>query len=146
MVTRQTAAVHVEASDARPAGRLLGGTTAAAIAVVPSLIFHAGEWYFVWLGVPIAALLGAWLAPSIRPSRPFPVGTVTGMSILTVVLGAEATGVAAALPAVDLERIVMGLVFGTYGLVILGLPALVVTVPCAFAWAWLTRWLLGADR
>jgi hypothetical protein len=105
-----------------------------------------------WLGSPAAALAGWIVGPRIRPGKGF-VGAALAMAILTTVVadaiivlvwvtttmasGATSTPIATALGG--------SLVLWGLGLVFVGIPMLLVTVPCGLIWAAFVRRSAGPN-
>jgi hypothetical protein len=160
-VTAEAVAIR---SDARSLGARAGVTVAMPIAVVVasigSLIALSGDrdalpavsWGAVLALAAIlsATCVGALFGPRlIRDAVAFRSGSVLGMSVVAIVIGAHAVGAgiaAAVAVSVGPNAAVLGWipVAGTVGLVVFGLPALVIVVPHAVAWRWLMRRWLGA--
>ena len=139
----------------RRGSRLLGGGTAAVIAIAANVIaftvdapgpFPQSGLPYLALGIPAAALVGAWLGPT--------VGELTGARSAAFLMAV------ATIPVAD-AFVVLAVLFATFfatpttvdpagpivalgaiwliGLVLVGLPMLVVTAPCAIVWALLVR-------
>ncbi len=101
-------------------------------------------------GLPGAALWGWRLAPRTVDGRTL-IGAIVPMAFLTCVSGAYAIALVLSLQniegfRVNLEGIAqtlfLSLGFALVGLVAYGLPALLVTVSCAYVWAHLVRAIL----
>ena len=133
--------------------RSLGALTAAMIALLAAgLALALGGDLFVLSAIPAAALVGAILGPSVWPGHSV-WGAVAAMAALTVVVadmfvlvgllvGAHLASGAAA--NADLAATIVGLGYiGLIGLVIVGVPMLIVTTPCAIAWALIVRHLVS---
>jgi hypothetical protein len=117
--------------DGRSVGRPLpGAVVGGLIALVPATAaLVAFDSLFLALGVPAAFAAGALVAPAVRTNAI--AEAVLAMAALTTLLG-EATMVVAQpsdLPTPgSIETFALGLIF-------VGVPLAVVTVPCALAWA-----------
>jgi hypothetical protein len=134
----------------RSASRRLGGLVAVAIAAPIGIgVLAFADTTFFLAGTPAAGIAGVWLGPKIR-SRSSIAVTAVSMALLTIVL-AEIVVCAWAITAPGLDRLATAdagsLMVGTIylamiGLVIVGIPMLMVTVPCGLAWAWIVRRLV----
>ncbi|MET0771683.1 MAG: hypothetical protein ABWZ82_01255 [Candidatus Limnocylindrales bacterium] len=159
-----TAVVAAARPDGRALGAKAGVTVAMPLAVVVasigSLIALSGDrdalpavlWGAVLALAAIvsATCVGALFGPRlIRDAVAFRSGSVLGMSVVAIVIGAYAVGAGiAAAVAVSVGPNVAVLAWfpfaGTIGLMIFGLPALAIVVPHAIAWRWLMRrWARG---
>jgi len=134
-------------SDTEPsmtASRPVGAGVATAIAVVAAFLgFAISQSGFLGVGVPAAAIAGWFLGPSIRTGRGV-VGPALGMAILTIaiadglfIVGAAGNSVGAGADAIG------GFVaLWSIGVVLVGIPMLILTVPCALLWAFIVRKLV----
>jgi hypothetical protein len=140
-----SAAVRDQAdSDTDPimiATRPVGAGVACAIAVVAAFLgFAISQSAFLGVGVPAAAIAGWFLGPSIHTGGGL-VGPAFGMAILTiavadglVIVGAAGNSGGAAADAI------WGYVgLWSIGIVLVGIPMLILTVPCALVWAFIVR-------
>jgi hypothetical protein len=112
-------------------GALIALAIAASVAIVTSPLFGS----FFAIGIPAATVLGALLGPSVRTGEPVD-GPVIAMATLTIPL-AEVVFVLSTPSATMSVASVLFVV--TYGLMYVGIPMLIVTVPCAIAWAMAVR-------
>jgi hypothetical protein len=121
--------------------RPVGAAVASAIAIVAAFVTYAiGHSDFLGLGVPAAAIAGWLLGPSVWRGGGL-AGPTLGMGMLTVaiadalfVLGATATPSEAAAGAIG-RYVALWVV----GLVLVGIPMLIVTVPCGLLWVFIMR-------
>jgi hypothetical protein len=156
-----SASVDREPTGESPAGvpvlrasRILGAGVAAVIAVAAALIAAGlnGGWLFA-LGIPAATVSGWALGPSVR-NVAWPLGATMGMAALTVAL-ADAIAVATiissgggyATDGVDPISAtafipVASAVIWLFGFIVVGLPALAITIPCAAIWSLVVRSLI----
>ena len=116
---------------------------AAAIAAIPAIaVFAIGHTWFFALGIPSAAISGWLIGPAIRSDGDI-FGPAMGMALLPIAIAdalfllrpdmTTATGADAIAP----------LLFGwLLGLIVIGFPMLIVTIPCAAIWALLVRRLV----
>ena len=111
-------------------GALFGGLMAVVPVVIALVAFRST---FLVLGVPAAIIAGAVVAPLVR-SRAI-AEAVIPMAALTTVL-AEVLSLVA--PPHDLPAPGSVELFA-FGLLLVGIPLAVVTVPCAMIWAHLVR-------
>lgn len=156
------AEAHARPVAERRASRLTGAAVAAGIALIATIVgvvldargpFLLGQVPFLAVGIPAAALVGASVAPSIG-ERTGAVQAGFVMAILTIavadaliVMGVLAASIVTAPLATDPLTAVIGLgALWLIGLVIVGLPMLVVTTPCAVAWACIVRLLVRRGR
>jgi hypothetical protein len=144
-----------EKLPARRGTRWLGAVVAIAIAAVPATagLFLAGNPFLV-LGLPAAAVAGVVLGPSIRAREPV-AGVVVAMATLSIGVG---YGIVVGSMIVDAAAGSSGLGFGPgsvwtgiayvamLGLMIVGVPMLLVTVPCAMVWGFVVRRLIEGGR
>lgn len=125
---------------ARTLGSAMALAFGAGTAVAGQLLVDG--WAVAWVGVPVAGLAGWWLGP--RATRG---GGALRMALICTVGGAILVGIliaaSAALapygpdlaPAEALVNVVGGgVVLGIIGILVFGLPALVVLIPIAFGW------------
>src|SRR5262245_6266025 len=151
-MTASTLPIEQSAPASRGASRILGAFVAVAIASVVTIVtIPMGPAPLFALGIPAAAIVGAWLGPQVRPAEGL--GTVIGLMATATVLVAETLllggWLVAALTIPDMSgstdlptAIAGGLFVGLIGLVIVGGPMLLVTTPCAAAWALIVRRLV----
>jgi hypothetical protein len=85
-----------------------------------------------FVGVPIAGLVGAWLAPRLDLTTGRPVATIIAMAATCTVVGAYAIGLFAG---------VYSPVLGTMGLLLFGTPVFVLLLLPAAVWAGGVRFL-----
>jgi hypothetical protein len=105
------------------------------------------------IGIPAATVAGWFLGPKIPPSGGL-AGVAAGMAILTiaiadalVVVPSTVISASSSYGASDpLSAVTSGLALWAIGLVFVGIPTLIVTVPCGFVWAVLVRRLAGRAR
>jgi hypothetical protein len=138
----------------RRATRGLGAAVGVAVAAAPAVAAYAyADTAFLAAGIPGALLVGALLGPRIRGDGPI-AGVVVAMATLAIVV-ADAVVCTWAIIEPGLERlggtdvatlIVGGIYIGAAGLVIVGVPMLLVTLPCAFVWALVVRELVRRGR
>jgi hypothetical protein len=140
-----SAAVRDQADgDTHPimtASRPVGAGVACAIAVVAALLgFAISQSGFLGVGVPAAAIAGWVLGPGIR-ARGGLVGPAFGMTILTIAVadGLFILGAAGNPGGATAEGIWGYVALWAIGLVIIGIPMLILTVPCALIWAYIVR-------
>jgi hypothetical protein len=118
----------------------VGAVVAAAIAVVPAIAgFAIAHTWFFALGIPSAAISGWLIGPAIRSEGGI-FGPTMGMALLPIAIAdaffllrpdmTTATGADAIAPL---------LVASILGLIIIGFPMVIVTIPCAVAWALVVR-------
>jgi hypothetical protein len=134
--------------------RALGAVVAAAVALVPATagLFLAGT-LFLAIGIPAAAIAGALLGPSIRSTSANGGATVL-MATLSVALGdaivvvwlilaagADASGLRSGAESVWSSSIHLGIL----GLAAVGIPMLLITIPCAIVWAVAVRSLVARE-
>ena len=133
---------HVRAEDVpiMAGSRPLGAAVAAGIAVIAAFLGYAiGQTEFLGLGIPAAAISGWLLSPGIR-SQGSIAGPAVGMAIISIaiadallVLGSVSSSAAGS------EAIVGAFALWAIGLVVVGIPMLIATAPCAIAWAVIVR-------
>jgi hypothetical protein len=130
-----------------------GAWIGAAIALLPTLAGLAAGVPLLALGIPAAAVAGGIVGPRVRPDRGV-VGVGLAMAVLTVLVadtivvgGLGLAGLAGSSPDASLISAAVGALFlWTVGLIVVGIPALAVTIPCGLAWAALARRRTGAAR
>jgi hypothetical protein len=123
------------------ASRPVGAGIACAIAVAAAFLgFAISQSGFLGVGVYAAAIAGWFLGPSIR-TRGGLAGPAFGMAILTIamadglfVLGAADNSGGAAADAIGGY-----LALWAVGIVLVGIPMLILTLPCALLWAFIVR-------
>ena len=139
-------------SIGRRATRTASAAVAAAIALLVTFVATSyGADPFVGLGIPSAAAVGAWLGPSVR-DRGGLGGPVIAMAIVTILLAEalllvgwlfQSASITSSGDAGDLIGTIVVLGWaGVIGLVIIGGPMLLLTTPCAIAWALILRQLV----
>ena len=107
------------------------------IAFVAGLIGLGFETPVLLIGIPAATVAGWFLGPKIPP-----IGGLAG-----VVVPSTVTSASSSYGASDpLSAVTSGLALWGIGLVFVGIPMLIVTVPCGFVWAVLVRRLAGRAR
>ena len=143
-----SAAVRDQAdSDTDPimiATRPGGAGVATAIAVVAAFLgFAISQSGFLGVGVPAAAIAGWFLGPSVRTGSGV-VGPALGMAILTIAVadGLFIVGAAGNSGGVAADGIGGYVALWSIGVVLVGIPMLIVTVPCALLWAFIVRKLV----
>lgn len=130
------------------ASRRLGAAVGAAVAGTVALIAAPLGAPFLALGIPAATVSGWWLGPGVRTTEGI-AGSSLKMAAATVIL-ADAmlmTGSAVVnfivvdpFGGTSITNLIAGSVFlFAAGLVIVGIPMLLVTIPCGLAWAALVR-------
>jgi hypothetical protein len=116
---------------------------AAAVAAVPAGAGLFGGTPFLVIGIPAAAIAGALLGPSIR-SGSANVGATAVMATLSVVVGdaivvgwmiLEASAGDSGLGLGDGSALAGIVYIGILGLAAVGIPMLLITIPCAIVWA-----------
>ena len=123
------------------------------IAFVAGLIGLGFETPVLLIGIPAATVAGWFLGPKIPPIGGL-AGVAAGMAILSiaiadalVVVPSTVTSASSSYGASDpLSAVTSGLALWGIGLVFVGIPMLIVTVPCGFVWAVLVRRLAGRAR
>ncbi|HTG42194.1 MAG TPA: hypothetical protein VK697_11345 [Methylomirabilota bacterium] len=131
-------------SDTDPimtASRPVGAAVACAIAVVAAFLgFAISQSGFLGVGVPAAAIAGWFLGPSIRTGGGL-FGPAFGMAIVTIAIadGLFIVGAAGNSGGAASEAIWGYLGLWAIGLLIVGIPMLILTVPCALVWAFIVR-------
>jgi hypothetical protein len=125
-------------------GTLFGALVGSAFA--GSVTSASPGFAFLWLGVPVAAVLGCCLGPSAAADRP---STAIRMATGCAMVGALLTGMLLSASIVPygtpagIERIgtilALGVVYGVFGALIFGLPSLLVLWPVARVWVRLVR-------
>jgi hypothetical protein len=123
------------------------------IAFVAGLIGFGFEAPFLLLGIPAATVAGGFLGPKV-PLSGGVAGVAVGMALLTtaiadalvVVPSAVASSASSFGPTEPLSAVVSGLALWVIGLVIVGIPMLVITAPCGLVWAVLVRALARRAR
>jgi hypothetical protein len=85
-----------------------------------------------FVGVPVAGLVGAWLGPRVNARSRVPIKVALAMAATCTVGGAYAVGLAAGIYAP---------LIGTLGLIYLGIPAFLLLLVPASAWATVTALL-----
>jgi hypothetical protein len=131
-----------------PASRATGAIVGAAIAVAAALVAAPLGSPFLALGIPAATASGWLLGPRIRPAESI-VDPALRMAAVTVVVADAFLMLASmvlSIVRVDpyggttiVDAIGGSLFLFTVGLVIVGIPMLLITVPCGLAWAGLVR-------
>ena len=115
----------------------LSATVALVIGAAATLIFHAVADPTVawpaWVGVPIAAIVGARYATRLERLDQMPVRQAMSMAVWCTVAGAFAVGVVTGGS--------FGLFLGVIGLLYLGVPVLLLLLLPAIAWACTTTFL-----
>jgi hypothetical protein len=106
------------------------------------------------IGIPAATVAGWFLGPKVSPSGGL-AGVAVGMAILTIAI-ADALVVVPTMVASSasssyggsdpLSAVTSGLALWGIGLVFVGIPMLIPTVPCGFVWAMLVRRLASRPR
>jgi hypothetical protein len=117
----------------RPWSALIALASAAFVAIIASPLFGS----FFAIGIPAATVLGALLGPSVRANQSVD-GPVIAMATLSIPL-AEIVFILSTPSATTRVESVLFVV--TYGLMYVGIPMLIVTVPCAIGWAMAVRGL-----
>ena len=120
--------------------RPLGAAVAAGIAVIAAFLgFAIGNTEFLGLGIPAAAISAWLLSPSIR-SQGGIAGPAVGMAVSSIaiadawlVLGSVSSSASGS------EAIVGAFGLWAIGLLVVGIPMLIVTAPCGIAWAVIVR-------
>lgn len=117
--------------------RLVGASVAVVIAMVIAGVASAA-WQFdgLWAGVPSVMLLGFWLGPR---TVDHPATAAVVLMIGAVALSALVVAMAGSTEAVANPLSIVAV--AVIGLVIFGLPALLVTGPAAVAWLLVMRWI-----
>ena len=140
------------AEPGRRGTRRLGAGLGVVIALVPAIAggIPTSSLFFA-LGIPAAGIVGGLLGPSVR-ERSGLGGTALSMAVLTIVvadlllLGGALIQVVispTSLGTTSVATAIFGLAYiGMIGLVIVGVPMLVVTIPCAFIWTFVLRRLV----
>jgi hypothetical protein len=137
-----------------PASRWLGAGVAFSIAFVAGLIGLGFDAPYLLLGVPAATIAGALLGPGIdawggigRMSVAMALETTAIADALVVMVAGAASLARSPGGGVDPLTSVAGAVaFWGIGLFVVGIPMLIVTVPCGLAWAVLVRMLARRSR
>jgi hypothetical protein len=122
------------------ANRPVGAAVGSAIAIVAAfLAYGIGQTDFLGVGIPAAALSGWLLGPTIQ-SRGGVVGPGIGMATLTIAI-ADALFILGSLadPASSVQTFSRAFELWLVGLVFVGIPMLVVTVPCGVVWVLAVR-------
>lgn len=137
-------AVALDARPSRGLGAGVGAVVAGAVALVAALLGAP----FLALGIPAATVSGWWLGPGIRPTEGI-AGAALKMATSTVILADAmlmagwAVGSLARmdpLGGTSITNMIAGSVFlFVAGLFIVGIPMLLVTIPCGLVWAALVR-------
>lgn len=135
------------ALDGRPSrglGAGVGVVVAGAAALVAALLGAP----FLALGIPAATVSGWWLGPGIRPTETI-AGSALKMAAATVILadamlmaGSAVVNLVHMDPfgGTSITNLISGSVFMfVAGLFIVGIPMLLVTIPCGLVWAALVR-------
>jgi hypothetical protein len=134
------------ALDGRPS-RLTGASVAIGIAGIAGLVGTGLGAPFLLLGIPAAMAAGWVLAPRVGPSTDL-AGLGAAMGGLTVVLADTMLMVGAAAASLDSNGdmprdLVAGVIGMTFfwmvGLLVVGLPVLILTIPCGVLWVFLVR-------
>jgi hypothetical protein len=136
-----------------PAGRWPGAAVGFSIAFVAGLIGLAFEAPFLLLGIPAATVAGWFLGPAVRPDGGM-ADPAIGMAVMTIAIAdalvvavSAVASLASSFGGIDpLTAVARGLALWGIGLVIVGIPMLVITVPCGLAWAALVRVLARRPR
>jgi hypothetical protein len=130
-----------------------GSGVAFSIAFVAGLIGLGFETPVLLIGIPAATVAGWFLGPKVPVSGGL-AGVAAGMAILTIAI-ADALVVVPSMvasasssygPSDPLSAVTSGLALWGIGLVFVGIPMLIVTVPCGLVWAVLVRRLAGRAR
>jgi hypothetical protein len=131
-----------------PASRWSGAAVAFSIAFVAGLVGLGFEQPLLLLGIPAATIAGWWLGPRISPTSDLIVITVA-MALATVAiadtlvvipLGIGSATTASLVGSIDPFRgIAASLFLWFFGFILVGVPIMVVTVPCGLLWAALVR-------
>jgi hypothetical protein len=116
--------------------RARGAIVAGVIGGVIAAPFVAAGATGMALVAAIASLLGAALAPSIRPDHPLRARVILVMAFTSVFAGDALVALRLAPP--DGSSLLFAWAFG---LMLFGLPALCMTIVASLAWAWTVRWL-----
>jgi hypothetical protein len=116
--------------------RLVSAAVAAAIGLLAAAgaTFLTG-WEIGYIGIPIAAVLGWGLALRLNDSGSRAVVAILWMAFGCAVLGAFAVGIVAT------GDLVTGIMLGALGAVFYGIPAFLLLLAPATAWALITSWL-----
>jgi len=150
VTTIRVARVDPEALPAlaRRPTRGQGSAIAAVIAFAVTLVPAAfnGPALFFATGIPAAAVVGALAAPSMTDragtiSATLVMATITiALADAFVVVGLAAGAIASTTGTIDLPAGIVGMGgLWLIGLVVVGVPMLILTTPCAIAWAWIVR-------
>jgi hypothetical protein len=124
------------------------------IAFVAGLIGLSFETPVLLIGIPAATVAGWFLGPKV-PLGGGVAGVAIGMAVLTtaiadalvVVPTVVASAASSSVGGIDpLGAVAGGLAFWGLGLVFVGIPILIITVPCGLVWAVLVRRLAGRAR
>ena len=113
--------------------RPLSSSVAIVVGFVSALAFDvitSQPWAFV--GIRVAAIVGAWLGPRLTIDSRLPIITALAMAGACTVGGAYAIGLAFGIYAP---------LFGTVGLIIYGIPVFLLLIVPAGAWAALSTFL-----
>jgi len=134
-----------------PVGAVVAGGVAVLVTVAGILIdisppVGVVDFPFLGIGIPAAALIGALVGPSIR-ARGGVGSAVLAMATLTIavadaflVLGIWIAALFSGSSGSDFLAAIAGAVaLWLIGLIVVGVPMLLVTTPCAFVWAWILR-------
>ena len=137
-----------------PIGALVGGAIALAVTVIgiwvdPNPPIGLIDVPFLAIGVPAAALVGALMGPSVRAQTGIAVPALA-MATLTIAfadaLMVAGFGLAEVLSPTGTDNplaVLVGVgVLWLIGLVLVGVPMLAATVPCAVAWVLILRLLV----
>ena len=123
------------------------------IAFVAGLIGLGFEVPFLLLGIPAATVAGGFLGPKVPPSGGV-AGVAVGMALLTTAIADALVVIASAVsssassfgPTEPWSAVVGGLALWVIGLVVVGIPMLIITAPCGLVWAVLVRALARGPR
>jgi len=119
--------------------RPLGAAVAAGIAVIAAFLgFAIGNTEVLGLGIPAAAISGWLLSPSIR-SQGGIAGPAVAMAVSSIAADAWLVLGSVSSSASGSEAIVGAFGLWAIGLLIVGIPMLIVTAPCGIAWAVIVR-------
>jgi hypothetical protein len=137
-----------------PARRWTGAAVAFSIAFVAGLIGLGFRAPLLLLGIPAATVAGWFLGPTVNAasgigglSVAMAVVTVGIADALVVLGGAVGSLTSSSTSGLDPLTAIAGAVFlWVVGLVVVGIPMLVITVPCGLAWAVVVRMLARRPR
>jgi hypothetical protein len=136
-----------------PASRWPGTAIAFSIAFAAGLIGLGFEAPFLLLGIPAATAAGWFLGPKLPPSGGL-AGVAIGMAVLTTAIADALVVVPSAVASLSssfggIDPLTAGagaLASWGIGLVIVGIPMLIITAPCGLVWAVLVRTLARRAR